>query len=398
MATFEVNVVKIDDVQDHPNADRLTLVKIGGYTCISNKHEDGSWRYQPGDLVVYIPENAVVPEWLLQKMNMWNEEKEKGILAGKRGDRVKAIKLRGIFSEGIIYPVINGILHGDIKWDQDDGEELCELVEKLPVVAGQNVSEFLGVTKYEPPIPTQMAGEVFNLGYAPVKFDLEPIEKYPNLFDESEIVDITEKLHGTFTGISIIPGLDHPEAFTTPSGSRDVVVYSKGLGGKGLVFKDNETNINNLYVRAWKYLDTSAFWEWYEDVIFGHPDITIHILGETYGAGVQDLSYGLSKTEFRVFAIGTTENREYQWACYDSILDHTEQMNVDVVPRLYQGPFTMGIVEHHRDGQTTLGGDHIREGVVITTSAGRYDPEFGYIRLKAVSPDYKLRKGGTEYN
>jgi RNA ligase (TIGR02306 family) len=105
MAEFEVKIVKIDDVSEHPNADRLTLVKIGGYTCIANKKEDGSWRYQKGDLVAYIPENSVLPEWLLKRLDMWNEEKDIGYLSGSKGNRVKAIKLRGTFSEGILFPV-----------------------------------------------------------------------------------------------------------------------------------------------------------------------------------------------------------------------------------------------------------------------------------------------------
>ena len=105
MANFEVKVVKIDSKENHPNADRLTIYKIGGYTCISNKLEDGSDRYNVGDLVVYIPSDSVLPEALLKKMEFWDEEKGKGVLAGSLGNRVKPLKLRGIFSEGVLYPV-----------------------------------------------------------------------------------------------------------------------------------------------------------------------------------------------------------------------------------------------------------------------------------------------------
>lgn len=105
MATFEVPVVRIDDVTDHPDADRLTIVHIGGYRCIANKHNDGSWRYQPGDPVVYIPEDAVVPEWFLKKQGFWDEDKNKGTLDGKNGNRVRARKLRNVLSQGILYPV-----------------------------------------------------------------------------------------------------------------------------------------------------------------------------------------------------------------------------------------------------------------------------------------------------
>ena len=69
MANFECKVVKIEKKANHPNADRLTIYNIGGYNCISNKLPDGSDRYNVGDLVVYIPENALLPEWLLKKMD-----------------------------------------------------------------------------------------------------------------------------------------------------------------------------------------------------------------------------------------------------------------------------------------------------------------------------------------
>jgi len=64
---------------------------------------------------------------------------------------------------------------------------------------------------------------------------------------------------------------------------------------------------------------------------------------------------------------------------------------------LYYGDYSPEVVLKYRDGQTTLGGGHIREGIVIN-SMGRIDPVFGDVKLKAVSPKYKLRKNGTEYN
>lgn len=103
MADFQVRVVKIDEVIKHPNADSLTINRIGGYECISNLKEDGTPRYKAGDLVVYIPEAALLPEWMLQKMGFWDQGR--GTLSGSRGNRVKAIRLRGIISQGILYPV-----------------------------------------------------------------------------------------------------------------------------------------------------------------------------------------------------------------------------------------------------------------------------------------------------
>ena len=105
MSTFEVPVLRVDEAIGHPDADRLTINTIGGYRCISNKFEDGSWRYNTGDLVVYIPEGSLLPEWLLRRLGMWNDEKGCGFLAGSKGNRVKAVCLRGQISQGLILPL-----------------------------------------------------------------------------------------------------------------------------------------------------------------------------------------------------------------------------------------------------------------------------------------------------
>ena len=89
-ASFEI----IDKVEKHPNADKLDVVTVSGYTVISQKD-----TLKVGDLVFFIREDSQI-----------NVNKEKfpwhaGIetYLGKRG-RVKTIKLRGIFSPGIVIP------------------------------------------------------------------------------------------------------------------------------------------------------------------------------------------------------------------------------------------------------------------------------------------------------
>lgn len=75
MSTFSCPVVRVASVEDHFNADRLSIIKMEGlgYTAISAKMDDGSPRYKAGDWVVYIPSASVLPEWLLKEMGFWNE-------------------------------------------------------------------------------------------------------------------------------------------------------------------------------------------------------------------------------------------------------------------------------------------------------------------------------------
>lgn len=381
MAEFEVNVVKIDDVVDHPNADRLTIVKIGGYNCIANKKEDGSWRYQAGDLVVYIPEQAVVPEWLLKHMGFWDEEKGKGMLAGSKGDRVKAIKLRGTFSQGILLPV---------KFMKDPECHYVELFDGSSFVTakGKNVAEILGIHKYEPPIPTQMAGEVWNASGMTLSFDIENIQKYPDIFTDGEEVVVTEKLHGTWTcmGMSCQVGSDEWHK----------IVTSKGLSSRGLAFQFNEKNEGNLYMRMLKATEQDGLD--ILDRIFGEQNNEpFYLLGETFGRGVQDLSYGEMEPKFRMFDVYVGHPGQGRYLNPEEKRTVSEAFGIDMVPVLYRGPFDMEKMTELRDGQD-FSGSNIREGIVILPIEERRDDQIGRVQLKFVSPDYLLRKGGTEHN
>jgi RNA ligase (TIGR02306 family) len=184
MAKFEVLVQKIF-IKAHPNADALELGNIGdpnGWQVVVKRG-----LFKTGDLVAYIPESAVVPEWVLKKYGFWNEEKDKGLLAGSKGDRVKMIKLRAENSLGICIPVIKG-----------PNGHIVGISDGIVIVdEGQDISEWLGVTKYEPPIPTQLAGEVFFAGTTVgVNYDIEDFKKFPTVLQEGEDVQMTVKIHG----------------------------------------------------------------------------------------------------------------------------------------------------------------------------------------------------------
>lgn len=384
MANFECKIYKIDEVLEHPNADRLNIVKIKGYSCISNKLEDGTPRYQANDLVVYIPENAVLPEWLLKKLDMWKGDK--GALAGPNGDRVKAIKLRGVYSEGILYPIIQGKL----EYMKDGAITECEVNE------GDDVAELLGVTKYEPPIPQSMSGEVFSVGDIFYHYDIESITKYPNILKEGELVRITEKIHGT--QLRALFTLDNlggdPITYNVDNTSIFVYVSSKGLGDRGLCFKDNENNKHNIYLRAIHNSITEEGLRYIKGLLEHYKSITLY--GELFG-NTQDLHYGIKPNEenkLNIFDIAADrqmiDDYTIDLAC--------ENLNISRVPVLYKGPYSHDIVKQLTDGKSTYDKNQIREGVVITPLIEREDAEIGRVILKSVSEAYKLRKNGTEFN
>lgn len=411
MANFECKVVKIEKKANHPNADRLTIYNIGGYNCISNKLPDGSDRYNVGDLVVYIPENALLPEWLLKKMDFWNEERNCGMLAGKEGNRVKPLKLRGIFSEGILYPAKEVEVGDDTEDNYRHSEYRIEgkpygigdeyvpensYIPYLVVNEGDNVAEFLGITKYEPPIPATMGGEIFNGGTEiVVPYDVEPIQKYMDAFVEGEMFEATEKIHGTQTRFIFAKGVANEETFGE---NKDIYIASKGQGDKGLFFKNNLSNANSYYVRAFKLNDIEN--KVVNSELYKNSDM-LTLFGETYG--MQDLKYGLENGHigYRLFDVYVGKPRYGRFLNYEECKAFASELGIERVPSLYVGEYSYEKVKELTDGKTTLGKNknQIREGVVIRPLNERYISELGRVFLKSVSEAYKLRKGETtEYN
>jgi RNA ligase (TIGR02306 family) len=380
MATFECKVYELT-IEEHPNADALELARVGDYLAIV-----GKGQFKTGDLGVYIPEAAIVPDWILEKLNLV------GKLAGKERNRVKAMKLRGILSQGLIYPVDREVpekgITDAVLFKADDGKFHHQVI-----TAGENVAGLLAITKYEPPIPSGMSGDVFNaFGYT-INFDIENIKKYPDVLEEGEQVSITEKLHGTWCCFGYHPEVDCP------------IVTSKGQSAKGLAFKHNETNEKNLYMQMYKQMedvgDGHTLLEGLQYLTYSKMDTPVYILGEIYGKGVQDLAYVDDNAKyFRAFDIYVGEPSNGQYLPPDEVERICRVLDIDMVPVLYCGPYSKEVVEKYTNGKETVSGKelHMREGVVIRPHDERRHDEIGRVILKSVSEAYLLRKGGTEFN
>ncbi len=150
---IQTTIQRVLEVLPHPESDNLNINKIGGgFTVVSNK-EDGKSRYNVGDLVVYVPENAIVPDYLLRQ-GYWDDAKGKGILAGGKGNRVKGRKFAGVVSEGLVFPLVySNSLHA---FDYSiAGRYVIEptAFDEFPTEAqmiGMDVTEILGITEYIP--------------------------------------------------------------------------------------------------------------------------------------------------------------------------------------------------------------------------------------------------------
>ncbi len=222
---FEVKIVSLAEVSKHENADSLDIARIAGYQCVVRRNQ-----FRTGDLAVYIPEGSIIPQELLEETGLWDPENNKGKLAGPRGNRLKAVRLRGVVSQGLLVPAPQGF------------------------GAGDDVAEHYGITKYVPEVPADMRGQVTPAAGITPAYDIEDLLKWPDVIREGSDVIYTKKLHGTLACYGHIPGLEDPALI-----NGNVIVASKGLTGR-MSFKDSPENRNNLYVRTFteQLLNTGA--------------------------------------------------------------------------------------------------------------------------------------------
>ncbi|MFI6349302.1 RNA ligase (ATP) [Streptomyces sp. NPDC050560] len=354
MSTLRVTA-EVLTIHEHPGADALELAQVGLYRAVVAKGE-----YRTGDVAVYIPEQSVLPDELIEELGLT------GRLAGSRHNRVRAVRLRGELSQGLV-----------CRPRALDGVDL-----RRAVADGTDFAERLGIVKWVPPIPTTMSGEVEQAPELLPWVDIENIQRFPGIFEPGEPVVLTEKLHGTACLLT----------YVADGGA--VSVSSKGFGAKSLALREDPRNLYWRAVRGHGVPEAAA------ELAERLGARRVGVFGEVYGAGVQDLGYGVDAGRgtpgYAVFDVSAEIGGQVVWLDPADLLDG----RLPLVPRLYEGPYDAGLVLAAASGRETVSGNeaHLREGVVIRPVKERYSPVTGGRAIaKAVSPAYLTRKGGTEF-
>lgn len=159
-------VSTVERVRNHPDADRLTIVKVTGieHEVVANRHEDGSARWVEGEPVVYVPENTILPLDVVKERGYWDDVKNKGLLGGSKGNRVKMQRFAGFESRGLLFKVMTTLEaigpnpdgSGDFENEyvvtkssnQNTGLEASEHTRAVQI--GDDVADFFGATEYVP--------------------------------------------------------------------------------------------------------------------------------------------------------------------------------------------------------------------------------------------------------
>lgn len=113
------------------------------------------------------------------------------------------------------------------------------------------------------------------------------------------------------------------------------------------------------------------FLKTYEDLI---------VFGEVIGEGIQELDYGEKVPKLKVFDILSPSG----WFSYSSVEGLAKAFGFETVPVLDVCNYDFKKIEALAEGKTTLGGGHVREGVVVKCAVDESHPRFGRKILKLV--------------
>jgi len=153
LASIEV----LKEVRPHPGADRLDLVTVLGFQCITRRGE-----FSTNELAVFVQPDTILPRTPWSEFLVDPDKPDKPI-------RLRTVKLRGEFSQGLLLPL----------------SVLPESVRSWQV--GADVGGILGVTKFEKEVPAQLMGEM--LGKFPEY--LAPITDEDNGLANPDLVRVT---------------------------------------------------------------------------------------------------------------------------------------------------------------------------------------------------------------
>ncbi|MFO0960923.1 MAG: RNA ligase (ATP) [Isosphaeraceae bacterium] len=345
------SIQSVNAVEPIPGADAIEKIRVLGWWVVVKKGE-----HRTGDRIVYCEIDSLLPErpefeFLRAGSFKPAQLDPEGGETLPAGFRIRTVRLRGQVSQGICFPT-------------------SILPEGAPTDEGADVTEILGVRKWEPPLPVGMGGKIKGPfpGFLP-KTDETRVQVLESVLERhrGKTFHATEKLDGT--------------SFTAYLRQGEFGICSRNL-------RLDEADESNILARVARSLKLE---EKLRDVRERHG-FDVAIQAEVIGPGIQKNKYGLPAVAMRVFNVLNVDA--------GSLLDHDEslrllaEMGLEPVP-----PLGTLVLDHTVDelvafseGMSLLNPRVQREGVVFRPLAEEYDEEIGgRLSFKAINPKFLLK-------
>ena len=332
---------KIDNIQPIEGADMIELATVGGWKVVVAKDV----KHKVGNLVVYCEIDSFLP--INPDFEFLRKSSYKKMADGTEGFRLKTIKLRGQVSQGLILPlsvfkgygyrISEDLFNGNLALEPN--KTVISPSDMIELVIGYDVTEILGIVKYEPPVPAQLAGLVKgNFPSFLKKTDEERIQNLTREFEgyKNEVFYVTEKLDGSSVTYYVKDGVF-------------------GVCSRNLDLLEDETN------SMWKFAIASGLKERLLAL-----DRNIAVQGEIIGEGIQGNPYKIIGQTVRLF--NGFDIDKYEYLSLDDLLKLSKWLEVKTVPILdleFRLPDTIDELLSYADSKSVLNEKFDREGVVI---------------------------------
>jgi len=281
------SIQKITKLSPIKDADRIEVADILGWKVVVQKG-----LHKVGDLVVFFEVDSLIPEGLPEfeflRKSGYVKESQNG-----SGFRLKTIKLKKQVSAGMIIP-IRELTH----YLLSDGDPYdYRPVDVVLLEEGMDVTQSLGVQKYEKIIPANLAGKVRG--------------NFPSFIPKTD----QERVQN-FIGDFLKHYRDHTwETSLKLDGSSCTIYYNSAIGEFGVCSRNmnlTETEENSFWqvARKYKLEETMSrpFSVAYAGYVFPK---SYAIQGELMGPGVQGNRENLTELDLYVYDIWDIENQAY---------------------------------------------------------------------------------------
>jgi RNA ligase (TIGR02306 family) len=329
------SIQRIKHLEPIPEADAIVTATVLGWQLVVKKDE-----YKVGDLAVYCEIDSLMPD---------RPEFE---FLRQRNFRIRTIRLRGQVSQGICFP-------------------LSVLPEGFPIAEDADCTEALGITKYEPPMPAQLAGVARgNFPSFIPKTDETRVQVLQGILDKykGERCYITEKLDGTSVTYFLNEG-----AFGVCSRNLELLEDPENSLWKMARELDIENKLRAL-------------------------GRNIALQGELVGEGIQKNLLKIRGQSVRFFNVFDID--QFAYLSYEAFRDQIQNLGLETVPVLstdYVLENDIQTLVNMATIRSTVNPEAWAEGIVIRPLVEKQDRWMdgvaSRVSFKAINPEFLLKYG-----
>lgn len=334
---------RVKEILPIEGADMIEVAVVDGWKVVVKKGE-----FAPGDLCIYCEIDSFLP--IREEFEFLRKSSYKKLADGTEGFRLKTIKLRGQISQGLLLPT--SILGGD-GWVQMMTSDWPH-GWKDP----DEITSKLGIVKYDPPVPANLAGKV--KGNFPSFLKKTDEERVQNLADSYEDLKMhlyyeTEKLDGSSSTFFV-----RDEEFGVCSRNLELARPTEPFEPKLIMCEDGKERMTQ----------ENSFWKVAREMDLENKlkslKKNIALQGELVGEGIQKNPYKLKGQT--VYFYNAFDIDSYEYLGYQDFVNLIESMGLKTVPVLNVGislPDTVEELLARADGVTAMGSGVQREGIVL---------------------------------